>query len=283
VPGTPVRKTEHPADIVPPMPRFAANLSLMYGEHAFPDRFAAARRDGFEAVEYLFPYEYPPARLSGLLHEHGLQQVLFNASPGDWAAGERGLAAVPGQEAAFRSSIAQVLDYAAALRCPRVHVMAGLAPAGAERAPREAVYIRNLAWAAQRAADAGVALTIEPINHRDMPGYFLTRQDQAHAVVAEVGAPNLQVQMDLYHCQIVEGDLATKLRQYLPTGRVGHLQIAGVPERHEPDTGELNYPYLFELIDALGYAGHVGCEYRPRGDTSAGLAWLRRLRPATGS
>lgn len=256
------------------MPRFAPNLSLMYGEHAFLDRFAAAQRDGFAAVEYLFPYEHAPQLLSGLLQAHGLQQVLINAPPGDWAAGERGLACVPGREAAFRSAIAQALAYAQALACPRVHVMAGLAPVGAERAPLQATYVRNLAWAAQQAADVKIDLLIEPINKRDMPGYFLNRQDHAHDIVAEIGAVNLKVQMDLYHCQIVEGDVAMKLRQYLPTGRVGHIQIAGVPERHEPDEGELNYPYLFALIDSLGYGGHIGCEYRPRGDTSAGLAWM---------
>lgn len=260
------------------MPRFAANLSLMYGEYTFLDRFAAARADGFEAVEFLFPYEHAPHRLTDLLKAHGLQQVLFNASPGDWSAGERGVACSPGREAAFQDSIVQALDYAQALACPRVHVMAGLVPAGADRALLHATYVRNLAWAAQRAADVGVDLLIEPINPRDMPGYFLNRQAHAHEVVMEVGAPHLKVQMDLYHCQIVEGDLAMKLRQYLPTGRVGHIQIAGVPERHEPDGGELNYPYLFELIDSLGYSGHIGCEYRPRAGTSAGLRWMAPFR-----
>ena len=260
------------------MPRFAANLSLMYGEHAFLDRFAAAERDGFAAVEFLFPYEHAPERLAGLLKDHGLQQVLFNASPGNWAAGDRGLACVPGREAEFQRTIEQALAYASALACPRLHVMAGLAPANADRALLQRTCLHNLAWAVQRAADAHVDLLIEPINKRDMPGYFLNRQDHAHDIVLKVGASNLKVQMDLYHCQIVEGDVATKLRQYLPTGRVGHLQIAGVPERHEPDEGELNYTYLLELIDTLGYTGHVGCEYRPRGDTSAGLAWLRSLR-----
>ncbi|MET0334127.1 MAG: 2-oxo-tetronate isomerase [Rhizobacter sp.] len=265
------------------MPRFAANLGFLYGEHAFLDRFAAARRDGFEAVEFLFPYEHAPSLLARLLREHGLQQVLFNVSPGDWAVGDRGIAAVPGREAEFKSAIAQALEYAQALQCPRLHVMAGLVPEGAERAPLQALYLRNLTWAAAQAADVGVALTIEPINRRDMPGYFLNRQDHAHAIVAEVGAPNLQVQMDLYHCQVVEGDIASKLRQYLPTGQVGHLQVAGVPTRQEPDVGELNYPYLFELIDSLGYAGYVGCEYRPRGDTSAGLGWLRALKASSRS
>ncbi|MBC7995434.1 MAG: hydroxypyruvate isomerase family protein [Rhizobacter sp.] len=257
------------------MPRFAANLSLMYAEHPFLDRFAAARADGFDAVEFLFPYEHAPELLGGLLKANGVQHVLFNASPGDWAAGERGLACLPGRKREFQNTIVQALDYAKALACPRVHVMAGLAPANAEA---QTTYVRNLAWAAQRAADVGVDLLIEPINPRDMPGYFLSRQAQAHELVMEVGAPNLKVQMDLYHCQIVEGDLAMKLRQYLPTGRVGHMQIAGVPDRHEPDAGELNYPYLLALIDSLGYEGHIGCEYRPRAGTSAGLDWLRRLR-----
>lgn len=257
------------------MPRFAANLSLMYGEHPFLDRFAAARADGFDAVEFLFPYEHAPQLLADLLKAQGLQQVLFNASPGDWAAGERGLACVPGRESEFQNSIVQALEYAQALACPRVHVMAGLASAHVDP---HATYQRNLAWAAQRAADVGMDLLIEPINPRDMPGYFLSRQAHAHELVMEVGAPNLKVQMDLYHCQIVEGDLAMKLRQYLPTGRVGHMQIAGVPERHEPDVGELNYPYLLALIDSLGYAGHIGCEYRPRAGTSAGLGWLKPFR-----
>jgi hydroxypyruvate isomerase len=258
------------------MPRFAANLSLMYGEYAFLDRFAAAQADGFAAVEYLFPYEHAPQLLAGRLRAQGLQQVLFNVSPGDWAAGDRGLACLPGREAEFRNTIMQALDYAQALGCPRLHVMAGLEPVSADRALLQSTYLHNLAWAAQRAG--GIDLLIEPINRRDMPGYFLNRQDHAHDVVLEVGAPNLKVQMDLYHCQIVEGDLATKLRQYLPTGRVGHLQIAGVPERHEPDGGELNYPYLFDLIDTLGYSGHIGCEYRPRAGTSAGLRWMAPFR-----
>ena len=260
------------------MPRFAANLSLMYAEHAFLDRFAAAKRDGFAAVEYLFPYEHAAQLLADQLKAHGLQQVLINAPPGDWAAGDRGLACLPGREGDFKSVIDKALVYAQALACPRFHVMAGLAPAGADRAVLQATYTRNLAWAAQRAGDLQIELLIEPINQRDVPGYFLNRQDDAHDIVAEVGACNLKVQMDLYHCQIVEGDVSMKLRQYLPTGRVGHMQIAGVPERHEPDEGELNYPCLFELIDALGYTGHIGCEYRPRGGTSAGLGWMSQLR-----
>jgi hydroxypyruvate isomerase len=258
------------------MPRFAANLSLLYTEYEFLDRFAAAANDGFRAVEYLFPYAFEQRELAQRLADHGVAQVLFNAPPGQWDAGERGMACLPGREDEFkRGFVEQALPYAQALCCPRVHVMAGLVPPGAERAALHATYVANLAWAAQQAASAGVDVLIEPINTRDIPGFFLNRQDQAHAVVQEVGAPNLKVQMDLYHCQIVEGDLAMKLRQYLPTGRVGHIQIAGVPERHEPDVGEINHPYLFSLIDALGYDGHIGCEYRPRAGTSAGLGWFQ--------
>ncbi len=258
------------------MPRFAANLTMMYGEHEFLDRFGAAARDGFHAVEFLFPYAWPASTLAQRLADHGLRQVLFNAPPGDWDAGERGLACLSEREDEFRRGIDQALAYAQALDCPRIHVMAGLVPAGVERAALRATYEANLAWAATQAASIGRDVLIEPINPRDIPGYLLNRQDDAHAIVQAVGADNLKVQMDLYHCQIVEGDLAAKIRQYLPTGRVGHFQIAGVPERHEPDLGELNYPYLFDLIDALGYTGHIGCEYRPRGDTSAGLGWLHR-------
>jgi hydroxypyruvate isomerase len=257
------------------MPRFAANLSFLYGEHAFVDRFAAAARDGFLAVEFAFGYEFAPREIAARLTDHGLKQVLINAPPGDLAAGERGLAGLPGREADFRRALLdQALPYAQALCCPRIHLMAGVLAAGADRAAHRDAFVANLAWAAPLAASAGIELLIEPINPRDIPGYLLNRQDEAHAIVAEVGAPNLKVQMDLYHCQIIEGDVAMKLRQYLPTGRVGHLQIAGVPERQEPDRGELHHPYLFALIDELGYNGHIGCEYRPAAGTSAGLGWL---------
>jgi hydroxypyruvate isomerase len=266
------------------MPRFAANLSMMYPEHAFLDRFAAAAADGFEAVEFLFPYDFEPAEIASRLADNGLQQVLFNAPPGDFAGGERGIACLAERRDEFRRGILeQALPYALALRCPRLHVMAGLMPAGIARAALREVYLENLAWAAREAASAGLDLLIEPINTRDMPGYLLNRQGEAHQIVEQIGAPNLKVQMDLYHCQIVEGDVAMKLRQYLPTGRVGHLQIAGVPDRHEPDQGELNYPYLFEQLDLLGWQGYIGCEYRPRAGTSAGLAWLQACKAPTTS
>ena len=255
------------------MPRFAANLSMMYQEHAFLDRFGAAAKDGFKGVEFLFPYAYPAAELRARLAEHGLAQALFNGPPGDWDAGERGLASLPGREAEFAKSVDTALEYARVLGNERVHLMAGLIRAGEERARHRAAYVSNLARAAKQAASAGITIVIEPINTRDIPGFFLNRQDEAHAVCAEVGAANLKVQMDFYHCQIVEGDLAMKLRQYI--AGVGHIQIAGVPERHEPDAGEINYPYLFGLMDELGYAGWVGCEYRPAAGTSAGLGWLR--------
>ena len=259
------------------MPRFAANLTMLYPEHDFLDRFAAAASDGFEAVEYLFPYAYDKADLAQRLDDHGLRQVLFNGPPGDWDGGERGLACVPGREDEFRRGIDTALEYATALRCPRIHVMAGIPPAGVDRAVSRSNHVASLAWAADRARDHGVDMLMEPINTRDVPGFFLNRQDEAHAIVAEVGASNLKVQMDLYHCQIVEGDVATKLRRYLPSGNVGHIQIAGVPDRHEPDLGELHHDYLFDVIDELRFDGWIGCEYRPKGDTSAGLDWFRRL------
>jgi hydroxypyruvate isomerase len=274
------------------MPRFAANLSMLYNEHPFLDRFAAAAADGFTAVEYLFPYDFSATELARRLADHGLQQVLFNAPPGDWNAGERGLACLPGRQAEFRAGLQRALDYAHTLACPRIHVMAGLVPASADRAVLQRTYEDNLAWAAQQAQAAGRTLLIEPINTRDIPGFFLNRQDEAHRIVQAIGSPHLKVQMDLYHCQIVEGDVAMKLRQYLPTGRVGHIQIAGVPQRHEPDLGELHHPYLFEVIDevsaACGWDGWVGCEYRPArgtapGATSQGLGWLRALRAQAAS
>ena len=273
------------------MPKFAANLSMMYPDLPFLDRFEAAAKDGFRAVEFLFPYAWAAEDIAARLAANGLTLALFNAPPGGadtdsiaqaWEAGVRGTASLPGREAEFRGGVALALAYQKILPSPCIHLMAGLVPAGADTAAMRATYVANLRWAAAAAAEQGVNVLIEPINTRDIPGFFLNRQDQAHAIVQEVGATNLKVQMDLYHCQIVEGDVAMKIRQYLPTGRVGHIQIAGVPERHEPDIGEVNYPYLFKLLDEVGYAGWIGCEYRPlhgaeAGGTSAGLGWLRSL------
>jgi hydroxypyruvate isomerase len=254
------------------MPKFAANLTMMFTEVPFPERFARAAKAGFEGVEFLFPYDHAPQGVAGWLHESRLVNVLFNMPPGDWTAGERGLAALPGREAEFRASVAKALDYARALGTERLHVMAGLLSAGADRARHRAVYVGNLRHAARELAREGRTLLIEPINTRDMPGYFLNTQDDGHAICGEVGEPNLKVQMDFYHTQIVQGDVTMTLRKYF--AGVGHIQIAGVPERHEPDTGELNNNYLMRVLDELGYDGWVGCEYRPRARTEEGLSWL---------
>lgn len=255
------------------MPRFAANLSMLYQQHDFLDRFAAAARDGFEAVEYLFPYDYAVQDIADRLQSNRLTQALFNLPPGDWAMGERGMACHPGREAEFAQSVQTALPYALATGCRKLHAMAGLLPANVTPEQARATYITNLRAAARVLAPHGITLLIEPINTRDMPGYFLNYQQQAHDIVAEVGEPNLKVQMDFYHCQIMEGDLTRRLQKHF-TG-VGHIQIASVPDRHEPDAGEVNFAHLYAELDALGYDGWIGCEYRPAADTSAGLAWLR--------
>jgi hydroxypyruvate isomerase len=263
--------------------QFAANLSWLYTDLPFLDRFAAAARDGFRGVECLFPHEHPDHEVQARVQDHGLQLVLFNAEPGQWSQGERGLASLEGREDDFRRSIDDALARAQRLNCPRIHVMAGLSTTPSAPTPAEmARYEARLRWAASQANAAGHTLMIEPINPRDMPGYLLTRQAQAHALVERIGSAALQVQMDLYHCQIVEGDITMRLRQWLPTGRVGHLQIAAVPDRSEPDHGELHYAHVLDELSRLGYAGWIGCEYRPRdsrpGGTSAGLGWMAPWR-----
>lgn len=255
------------------MPKFAANLTLMYNEHEFLDRFDAAARDGFAGVEFLFPYSFVVGEIQARLRSNGLTQALFNCPPGDWAAGERGIASLPGREEEFKRSIERALGYAHVLGNTRLHVMAGLIQPWQDRSRHLDVYLRNLAYAAAQAAMHGISILIEPINTRDMPGYFLNRQDDAHAICREVGVSNLKVQFDVYHCQIVEGDVAMKMRRDIDG--IGHIQIAGVPDRHEPDIGELNYSYLFQLMDELRYDGWVGCEYRPKGGTSEGLGWFK--------
>ncbi|MDX2202293.1 MAG: 2-oxo-tetronate isomerase [Hyphomicrobiaceae bacterium] len=256
------------------MPRLAANVSMMYCEVGLLERFAAAARDGFRGVELQYPYELPARDLRARLDDSGIELVLINAPPGDQAKGERGLASLPGREDAFKASIATALEYARILGTGRLHVVAGVMPEGADRARHRDVYVRNIAHAADEARSLGVEVLIEPINPRDMPGFFLNTQAEAHAIRAEIGRENLKVQMDFYHCQIVEGDLTRRLERYLPG--IGHVQIAGVPLRHEPDEGEVNFTHILGLLDALGYAGWVGCEYRPRAGTSAGLGWARQ-------
>jgi hydroxypyruvate isomerase len=245
----------------------------MFNEHPFLDRFAAAAREGFKGVECLFPYAYPIEEIRSRLQDNGLVQIMFNCPPGDWDGGERGIASLPGREDDFKRAIESALAYARTLGATRLHIMAGLLREGQDRQRQRAVYLDNLAYAAQQAVAHDITILIEPINTRDIPGYFLNRQDEAHAICREVGMPNLKVQFDLYHCQIVEGDVAMKMRRDI--GNIGHMQIAGVPKRHEPNIGELNYPYLFALMDELKYEGWVGCEYRPRGKTSDGLGWFR--------
>jgi hydroxypyruvate isomerase len=255
------------------MPRLAANLSMMFNEVPFLDRFAAAGRAGFQAVEFLFPYEHPADELRRRLADAGLQQALFNAPPGDWAKGERGLACLPGRESEFRDGIKTALDYAVALDCPIVHVMAGI-PAGIAPVTAAALYAANLAWAAEQAIAVGKRLVIEPINRRDMPGYYLNTVEQGAAIVEAIGRDRLGLQFDIYHCQVTQGDLTRRLEALFPV--VAHIQIADVPARNEPGTGEIGWDHVFKKIDALGYQGWVGCEYRPAGDTVAGLAWRQK-------
>jgi hydroxypyruvate isomerase len=276
------------------MPKFAANLSMMYPDLLFMDRFAAAAKDGFKAVEYLFPYAFAPNDLAARLKDHGLQQVLFNSPPGGmdthsftatWTQGDRGTASVPGREAEFRAGFEAALAYADALDCPRVHAMVGLRAPDGDAALHDRTLISNLQWAGALAAKDGRDVLVEPINPRSVPGFHLNRQDDGHRIVQAVNLPNVKVQMDLFHCQIVHGDLTTLIRQYLPTGRVGHFQIADVPDRHEPGTGEVNWPHMFKTIDevsaACGWDGWIGCEYNPAdataGGTSRGLQWWRDL------
>ena len=258
------------------MPKFAANLSMMFNEHDFPNRFAAAAKAGFDAVEFLFPYDYSPAEVAQWHKENNLKNVLFNLPPGDWAAGERGIAALPGREAEFRAGVAKAIDYALALGTPQLHMMAGLVPAGSDMAIHRKTYLENMKFAAQALAKHNLNLLLEPINTRDMPGYFLNTQVQAHELRVESGEPNVKVQMDFYHAQIMEGDLAETFKKYFKD--IGHTQIASVPKRNEPDDGEVNYPNLYQLLDEMGYEGYVGCEYRPKGKTEDGLDWFKAAK-----
>lgn len=256
------------------MPRFAANLTMMFTEWDFLDRFAVAADAGFDAVEFLFPYDHTPEAIGARLARHGLTQALFNLPPGDWGAGERGLAALPGRTGDMVEGTARALEYAAATGVTRLHLMAGIAnrddPAAMARY-RDAV-IRT----AETLAAHGIDLLLEPINARDMPGYFLNDIDAAAALITELGIGNVRLQFDMYHCQIIHGDLTMRLRNYIKM--IAHVQVASVPARNEPDGEEVNYPYLFAELDRLGYAGVVGCEYRPRGATRDGLTWFDRLR-----
>lgn len=256
------------------MPRFAANLSLMFTEVPFLDRFAAAARAGFDAVEFLFPYEHPAQAIRERLVDHGLTQALFNLPPGDFAKGERGLAALPERFDELKAGVGTALRYAEATGVGRLHLMAGLAAPDDPRAAE--AYRRAVAWTAGQLAPAGLDLVLEPINARNMPGYFLNDFGRAADLIGALALPNLKLQFDLYHCQILHGDVTMRLRALMPI--IGHVQTASVPGRHEPGTGELNDAFLFDELDRLGYAGFVGCEYIPAADTVAGLGWLAAYR-----
>jgi hydroxypyruvate isomerase len=256
------------------MPRFCANLGFLFGEVPFLDRFDAAARAGFTGVEYASPYEYPPAELRTRLKASSLTQVLINSPAGNRAAGERGMACVPGRVAAFRDGAAQALDYAVALDCKLVHVMAGVPPQDVAYDTAAALYAANLAWAAEQALAARVRLVIEPLNPRDAPGYLLRTQEQGAAIVAAIGRDRLGLQFDIYHCQTAQGDVTRRLEALMPA--IDHMQLADVPGRHEPGTGEIGWEHVFRRIDELGYAGWIGCEYNPVGDTVEGLAWRKR-------
>lgn len=257
------------------MPKFSANLSMMFNEVPFLDRFAAARDAGFKAVEYLFPYDYAPEVIAERLAACGLENNLFNMPPGNWAAGERGITCIPGREEEFRAGVEKAILYATRLGVKRVHAMAGVPPAGSDPAACKATMIANLKYAAEQLAQHGITLLVEAINHRDIPGFFISRQSETFELLQAVAAPNFKMQIDCYHMQIMEGDLSMNLKRYMP--HCGHVQIAGVPGRNEPDTGEVRYENIFRLLDELGYTGWVGCEYKPLGKTVDGLGWFRRM------
>lgn len=256
------------------MPHFAANLTMMFNEVAFMERFAQAANAGFDAVEYLFPYAFDAGEISGALQANGLTQALFNLPPGDWEAGDRGLAALPDRQEEFRASVKTALTYAAATKVGRVHMMSGLADSSDGAAQK--AYRESLAYLCDTAGAEGLDVLIEPINGRDMPGYFLNDFNRAGDIIADLGASNLKLQFDIYHRQIIHGDVLTGLRDFLPL--IGHVQIAAVPLRNEPGTGELDDFRVLRELDAMGYSGFVGCEYRPAGDTVAGLGWMSALR-----
>lgn len=253
------------------MPKLAANLSLLFTERDFLERFGAAAQAGFHSVEYQFPYEFDKDAIAQKAREAGVEVVLHNIPSGNPARGDRGIACLPERVGEFREGVARAVEYARAVRCARLNCLAGLVPAGASLAPYHATFVDNLRFAAGELAKAGIALMIEPINTRTMPGFFLTGSAQAVAILDAVGADNAFIQYDLFHMQIMEGDIAKTIERLLP--RIGHIQIADVPLRHEPGTGELNFGFLLAEIDRLGYRGAVGCEYNPAGDTLRGLAW----------
>lgn len=257
------------------MPKFAANLTMLFNEVPFLDRFERAAKAGFTAVEFLFPYAYPAAELRARLEGNGLQLVLHNLPAGDWDAGERGIACHPERVDEFRTGVARAIDYATALGVPQLNCLAGKAPRGLDNVTLRCTFVANLRHAAAELRRAGLKLLIEPINTHDIPGFYLNRTEQALAVLDEVGADNAFLQYDIYHAQRMEGELAATLQKHL--GRIAHVQLADNPGRHEPGTGEIHYPFLFAHLDRIGYTGWIGCEYKPATTTEAGLGWRQRM------
>jgi len=258
------------------MPKFAANLSLLFTELPFLDRFDAAASAGFQGVEFLFPYDYDAGDLTARLKANGLAQVLFNLPAGNWAAGDRGIAIYPNLTAEFREGVQRAVKYAKALGCRQLHCLAGISPPGADHREIRKTYVENLKFAARALADEGMTLLIEAINTRDIPNYFLNSTTKAADVIESVAEPNLRLQYDVYHMQIMEGDLTPTIDKFLPL--IAHVQIADTPGRHEPGTGEINYPFIFDHLDRAGYQGWVGCEYNPRTSTYDSLRWWRALK-----
>ena len=255
------------------MPKLNANLSMMFNEVEFTNRFAAAARAGFKGVEFLFPYAYDKQQLAEVARGHNLQVVLFNMPPGDFDAGDRGLACDPARAGEFQAGVGKAIDYAVALGCKQLHCMAGLKPRGVNEEKMRETYIDSLRFAGRELAKHGLTLLIEAINTRDIPGFYLNTSRQAFDIIHYAAVPNLKFQYDIYHMQIMQGDLAPTIEKHV--AQIGHMQLADTPGRHEPGTGEINYPFLFAHIDKIGYQGWIGCEYRPAGNTEAGLGWAK--------
>ncbi len=258
------------------MPRFSANLSFLFTERPFFERFAAAKAAGFAAVEFHFPYEFDRAALAEVVLTSGLEVVLFNLPPGDWAAGERGIACHPRRIAEFQDSVGQAIDYARLLGCPRLNCLAGIAPGEVSHEKAWETLVENLRFAAAVTARAGIELVLEPLNTRDTPGFLVPNTRTGLAVLKAVGSDRLRLQYDIYHAQVMEGDLARTLQENLP--RIGHIQLADNPGRHEPGSGEINFPFLLRHLDAIGYSGWVGCEYKPSGRSEESFGWMQSWR-----
>jgi hydroxypyruvate isomerase len=255
------------------MPKYSANLSMLFTERGFLDRFEGAAKAGFSAVEYLGPYDFPKQEVAARLKANGLIQALFNLPSGDWGKGERGIACHPDRVAEFRAGVARAIDYARALDCRTINCLAGIRPPNLAVGDARRTLVDNLRYAAGELQREGILLIAEPINHFDIPGFFLNHSAQTLEILDEAGSANLKLQYDIYHMQRMEGELAATMEKHL--NRIGHIQIAGNPGRNEPDIGEINYPFLMQRLDALGYAGWVGAEYKPKGRTEDGLGWLR--------